>query len=106
MQVIAASAGARVVRSGAPVHGKASLIQHDGAGLFEHLPNPFQAARYHSLVLERSSLPADLTISASSSDGTVMGIRLPGSRTEGLLFHPESFLTEHGAEIFSNFLSA
>lgn len=104
MQVIAAAAGARVVASGQPVHGKAGLVVHDGQGLFRKLPNPFQAARYHSLVVERASIPPELIVSAVSPDGTVLGCRSNGGMTEGVLFHPESFLTEHAAQIFNNFL--
>jgi anthranilate synthase component II len=104
MQVIATTAGATVVRSGNPLHGKASAVWHDGAGLFRGLPNPFQGARYHSLTVLRASIPSDLTISAWSDDGTVLGCRLTKWNVDGVLFHPESFLTEQGPRIFSNFL--
>ncbi|QOY89038.1 anthranilate synthase component II [Paludibaculum fermentans] len=104
MQVIAAVAGARVVPSGHPVHGQASPVFHDGRGLFAGLPNPFEAARYHSLHVEPGSLPVELEVSAWLEDGTVMGCRMPGGRTEGVLFHPESFLTPEGPKLFQAFL--
>jgi anthranilate synthase/aminodeoxychorismate synthase-like glutamine amidotransferase len=104
MQVIAVVAGASVEPSGRPVHGKASRVTHDGRGLLTGLPNPFQAARYHSLHVTPSSVPPDLEITAWTDDGTIMGCRMPNRRVEGVLFHPESFLTECGSEIFSNFL--
>jgi anthranilate synthase/aminodeoxychorismate synthase-like glutamine amidotransferase len=105
MQVIAAAAGAKVVPSGRPMHGKASPIHHDDRGLLHGLPNPFTAGRYHSLVIDPDSIPPGLEISASSGTGEIMGCRLRGFPVEGVLFHPESFLTEHGARIFTNFLS-
>jgi anthranilate synthase/aminodeoxychorismate synthase-like glutamine amidotransferase len=101
MQVIATVAGANVVPSGYPVHGKASRIEHDGLGVFEGLPNPILAGRYHSLIVDRATVPASLQISATS-DGVVMGLRW--GLAEGVLFHPESFLTEHGSRMFENFL--
>jgi anthranilate synthase/aminodeoxychorismate synthase-like glutamine amidotransferase len=104
MQVIAAVAGASVVPSGRPVHGRASRITHDGRGLLAGLPNPFEAARYHSLHVAPSSVPRGLEITAWTDDGTIMGCRLPGRDVEGVLFHPESFLTECGSTIFRNFL--
>jgi len=104
MQVIAAVSGARVVASGEPVHGKTSPVLHDGCGVFRGLPNPFDAARYHSLVIEPASLPADLIVSARAPDGTVLGCRSSSGNVEGVLFHPESFLTEHGPRMFANFL--
>lgn len=104
MQLIAAVAGASVVPSGRPVHGKASPVHHDGQGLLTGLPNPFQAARYHSLHVMPSSVPWNLEITAWTDDGTIMGCRIPNCRVEGVLFHPESFLTECGSQIFDNFL--
>jgi anthranilate synthase/aminodeoxychorismate synthase-like glutamine amidotransferase len=101
MQVIAMVAGASVVPSGHPVHGKASRISHDGRGVFEGLPNPILAGRYHSLIVDRDSVPNGLEISATG-DGLVMGVRW--GLAEGVLFHPESFLTEHGSRMFENFL--
>lgn len=101
MQVIATVAGAEVVPSGHPVHGKASRVSHDGRGVFEGLPSPILAGRYHSLIVDRASVPASLEISATG-DGLVMGVRW--GLAEGVLFHPESFLTEHGSRMFENFL--
>lgn len=104
MQVIAVAAGARVEPSGRPCHGMASPITHDGRGWLTGLPNPFAGARYHSLHVAPESVPADLTITAWTSDGTIMGCRLPERAVEGVLFHPESFLTECGPRVFRNFL--
>lgn len=101
MQVIATVAGANVVPSGHPVHGKASRVSHDGRGVFEGLPDPIRAGRYHSLIVDRASVPTSLEISATSDD-LVMGVRW--GLAEGVLFHPESFLTEHGSRMFKNFL--
>jgi anthranilate synthase/aminodeoxychorismate synthase-like glutamine amidotransferase len=106
MQVIAASMGAAVTPSGRPVHGKATAIRHDDRGMLQGLPNPFQGGRYHSLIV---SAPPDMTnfeASAWSEDGHIMGCRIKGSRVEGVLFHPESFLTEQGSRVFENFLKA
>lgn len=104
MQVIAAAAGAAVQPSGRPVHGKASEIFHHGAGLFAGLPNPFLAARYHSLHVLPESVPATLDITARTAEGAIMACRLRDSRAAGVLFHPESFLTGHGQLLFENFL--
>jgi anthranilate synthase/aminodeoxychorismate synthase-like glutamine amidotransferase len=101
MQVIATVAGAHVLPSGHPVHGKASRVSHDSRGVFEGLPNPILAGRYHSLIVDRATVPASLEISATAA-GLVMGVRW--SLAEGVLFHPESFLTEHGSRMFENFL--
>ncbi len=104
MQLIAKMSGAAVRPSGHPVHGKSSQIRHDDKGLLQGLPNPFQGGRYHSLVVDPTNVPTELEISAWSEDGHIMGCRLPERAVEGVLFHPESFLTEHGARIFKNFL--
>ena len=106
MQVIATVTGACVHPSGRPVHGKASRIRHDNQGLLQGLPSPFLGGRYHSLVVEPSPLPKELEISAWSEDGQMMGCRMRGRPVEGVLFHPESFLTEQGSRIFENFLRA
>ncbi len=98
--------GARVERAPVPVHGKTARIQHSGQGLFRGMPLPFVAARYHSLVVERDSLPACLEVTAWA-EGLVMGLRhreLPW--LEGVQFHPESFLTEEGSRLLANFLAA
>jgi anthranilate synthase/aminodeoxychorismate synthase-like glutamine amidotransferase len=104
MQVIARAMGARVVPSGSPVHGQASKVRHDNRGVLEGLPNPFSGGRYHSLIVDPNSVVADCEISAWSDDGHIMGCRMPGRSVEGVLFHPESFLTEQGARVFENFL--
>lgn len=104
MQVIAAVAGARVEPSGRPVHGQAFPVFHDGRGLLARLSSPFAAARYHSLQVARGSIPPELEVSAWLEDGTVMGCRLRGRRTEGVLFHPESFLTPEGPKLLKAFL--
>ena len=104
MQVIATVAGATVRPSGYPVHGKASTIHHDGQGLLHDLPNPFRAGRYHSLIVDPERVPLSLEISARTDDGTIMGCRMRDTLVEGVMFHPESFLTEAGPRIFENFL--
>ena len=96
--------GGAVVRAPHPVHGKVSEISHDGAGLFRGLPNPFAATRYHSLIVERSTLPRDLGVTAETSDGLVMGLRHRRFPIAGVQFHPESILTSVGRELLRNFL--
>jgi anthranilate synthase component 2 len=86
------------------MHGKTSLIQHEGAGVFRGLPQPFTATRYHSLVIERSSLPECLEVTAWTEDGEIMGVRHKTLAVEGVQFHPESILTEHGHQMLKNFL--
>ncbi len=94
-----------VLRAGAaPVHGKTSMVMHDGAGLFEGIQSPFQAMRYHSLVLEAATLPAELLITAQTIDGVVMGIRHRDLPIEGLQFHPESVLTPDGARMVARWV--
>lgn len=104
MQVIATFMGAAVRPSGKPLHGKALPVWHDGHGVFRGLPNPFQGARYHSLIVSRPSIPPSLTVSAWGQDGTVLGVRANDWDVDGVMFHPESFLTEYGSLLFSNFL--
>ncbi|MDP9115655.1 MAG: aminodeoxychorismate/anthranilate synthase component II [Acidobacteriota bacterium] len=104
MQVIARVMGAAVRPSGHPVHGKAARIRHDGKGLLHGLPNPFLGGSYHSLIVDPASVSEELEVSAWSEDGHIMGCRWRGRAVEGVLFHPESFLTEQGARIFENFL--
>ena len=106
MQVIAEVAGAKVQPSGHPVHGKTSIIRHDNRGLLRGLPNPFRGGRYHSLIVDSATIPPTLEISAWSTDEYVMGCRMRGNAVEGVLFHPESFLTEQGSRIFDNFLES
>ena len=108
-QAIGAALGGRVVRAQVQMHGKASTIAADGQGVYRGLPGRFGVIRYHSLAIERASLPADLLVSASADDGEIMGVRhrgLAGSATplEGVQFHPESLLSEHGHAMLGNFL--
>ncbi len=104
MQVLASVFGARVVRAPAPVHGKTAEMYHDGCGLFAGLPNPFSAMRYHSLVVDRDSVPDVLQVSAETNDGLVMGLRHRDAAVVGVQFHPESILTEAGMSLLDNFL--
>jgi anthranilate synthase/aminodeoxychorismate synthase-like glutamine amidotransferase len=103
-QCIGAAYGAGIVRAGRPMHGKASRIHHDGTGLFAGLPNPFPAARYHSLVISRSGLPAELRVTASAEDGEIMAVEHARHPVIGLQFHPESVLTEYGYVLLDRFL--
>ena len=103
-QCIGAAYGAGIVRAGRPMHGKASRIHHDGRGVFAELPNPFPAARYHSLVISRAGLPAALRITASAEDGEIMAVEHVRHPVIGLQFHPESVLTEHGYVLLDRFL--
>ncbi len=96
--------GAKVVRAKEPVHGKVSLIHHDGRGVFSGLPGAFTATRYHSLVVEKETLPDSLEITARADSGEVMGIRHRELPVEGVQFHPESILTTVGKQILQNFL--
>ena len=104
-QAIGQHFGGKVVRGPEPVHGKPVVIHHDGKTIFEGVPDNFNAGRYHSLVVERVSLPAELEISAESPDGLIMGLRHREMRIEGVQFHPESILTEHGKHLLQNFLN-
>ncbi len=104
MQVIATVGGAVVSPSGQPVHGKASPVCHAGRGVLRGVPSPFLAARYHSLQVDPRSISDALEVTAWTRDGIVMGCRLRGTLAEGVLFHPESFLTEHGPKMLCNFL--
>ena len=97
--------GGRIVRAPAPVHGKTSAIYHDGQGVFAGLPNPFQATRYHSLVIDRETCPADLEITAWTEDGLIMGVRHRRHAVEGVQFHPESIMTEDGKQLLGNYLA-
>ncbi len=96
--------GANVVVNHQMMHGKTSLIQHNGKELFAGMPNPFPATRYHSLIIERASLPACLEVTAETDAGEIMGVRHKEFPIWGVQFHPESILTENGADIFRNFL--
>jgi len=103
-QAIGQALGATVVRARTLMHGKTSQISHDGTGLFEGLPSPFTATRYHSLIVREEDLPAGLIINARSEDGTIMGLRHESLPVHGVQFHPESIATEHGHAMLANFL--
>ncbi len=103
-QAIGQSFGGRVVQAGRLMHGKTSLIFHDGRGVFKGIPSPFTATRYHSLIVERESLPSCLEVSAWTQEGEIMGLRHRELVVEGVQFHPESILTEHGLKLLENFL--
>ncbi len=103
-QCIAAAYGVRVVRALAPRHGMTSPIEHRNSGLFRGIPNPFQAARYHSLVIDPASLYGELEVTATSDDGVIMGVRHRSHPVEGIQFHPESVLTEYGYHLLHRFL--
>lgn len=103
-QCIGAAYGGVVRRGEAPVHGKVSRIHHDGRTIFEGVTSPFEATRYHSLIVERDSLPSSLEVSAELDDGTVMAVRHREHPVEGVQFHPESVLTAPGKQILANFL--
>jgi anthranilate synthase/aminodeoxychorismate synthase-like glutamine amidotransferase len=104
-QALGAAFGGKVVRAPKLFHGKTSEIHHDNKGVFRKLPEPFTATRYHSLIVERKSLPRELTITAETSDGIIMGLRHRKHKLEGVQFHPESVLTESGKQLLANFLS-
>jgi anthranilate synthase/aminodeoxychorismate synthase-like glutamine amidotransferase len=103
-QAIGQAFDGKVVRAPAIMHGKTSEIHHDGKTVFAGLPNPFAATRYHSLMVERASLPACLEVSATSPDGLIMGLRHKEMKVEGVQFHPESVLTAAGKQLLANFL--
>lgn len=96
--------GGKVVRAKRLMHGKLSIVHHKGKGVFKKLPNPLNVTRYHSLVVDRDSLPASLEITAETEDGVIMGLRHKRHLVEGVQFHPESYLTEHGHQMLKNFL--
>jgi anthranilate synthase/aminodeoxychorismate synthase-like glutamine amidotransferase len=103
-QAIGQAFGGKVVRAGRVMHGKTSRIRHDGAGVFASIENDFVATRYHSLVVERESLPGCLAVTAESEDGEIMGLRHRSLAVEGVQFHPEALLTEHGHKMLQNFI--
>ena len=106
-QAVGQAYGAKIVRASRLMHGKTSLIRHDDRGVFKGIRNPFEATRYHSLVIEPESLPGELEVSATTTDGNervIMGLRHREYRIEGVQFHPESILTREGKSILSNFL--
>lgn len=104
-QCIGAVYGADVVRAPAVVHGKTSLIHHRGQGVLAGMANPFEATRYHSLLVDRATVPAELEITAETSDGLIMGLRHRDLAVEGVQFHPESILTADGRTLLANFLA-
>ncbi|HEX4075063.1 MAG: aminodeoxychorismate/anthranilate synthase component II [Candidatus Acidiferrales bacterium] len=104
-QSIGAAFGGRVIRAPKVMHGKTSQIHHDGETIFYGLPQDFQATRYHSLIVERKTLPRELEISAETSDGIIMGLRHRKLKVEGVQFHPESVLTDAGFRLLENFLT-
>ncbi len=97
--------GGKVVRAGRLMHGKTSPIQHDGKGVFAKLPNPFEATRYHSLIVEKESVPSCLEVSAETAEGEIMGLRHKEYPIHGVQFHPESILSKEGKDLLANFLS-
>ena len=103
-QAIGAAFGGRVLRAPSLMHGKTSAINHLGLGVFEGLPNPFAATRYHSLIVERATLPAVMEVTAETDDGLIMGLRHRDLDVEGVQFHPESILTLVGKDLLANFV--
>jgi len=103
-QAIGQAFGGRIVRAKRVMHGKLSEVKHSGTGVFEGLESPLTTTRYHSLVIERASLPACLEVTAESEDGEIMGVRHREAALEGVQFHPEAILTEQGHELLANFL--
>jgi para-aminobenzoate synthetase component 2 len=104
-QCIAEAFGGRIVRAGRLMHGKTSPIWHDGKTIFSDIPTPFHAIRYHSLLIEPESLPDCLEVTAKTAEGEIMGVRHKRFAIEGVQFHPESILTEHGKRLLRNFLA-
>ena len=104
-QAIGEAYGANVIRAPYPMHGKTSMISHDGTAIFRALENPFRATRYHSLIVEESSLPPELVVSARSEDGLVMGLRHEKFPIWGVQFHPESIYTTRGKDLVRNFVT-
>jgi para-aminobenzoate synthetase component 2 len=104
-QAVGAAFGGKIIRAPKLFHGKTSEMQHDGKTIFRKLANPFRATRYHSLIVERKSLPRDLVVTAETEDGIIMGIRHRRYLIEGVQFHPESVLTDSGKQLLQNFLA-
>ncbi len=103
-QTIGQAYGGKVVRAPEPMHGKLSTIRHKSQGLFADLPSRIEVTRYHSLIVERASLPADLEVTAETTDGIIMGLQHKKHPVHGLQFHPESIASEHGHDLLANFL--
>ena len=104
-QAIGQAYGGKVIRAPEPLHGKLSTIRHKDKGVFKGLPDRFEVTRYHSLVVERKSLPSDLEVTAETSDGIIMGLQHKKHPVHGVQFHPESIASEHGHDLLANFLS-
>lgn len=104
LQTIGQVFGGKVGRAPTPMHGKVSPVHHSGAGVFTNVPNPFNATRYHSLIVERATVPECLTITAETDDGLIMGLQHTQHNTHGVQFHPESIASEHGHALLKNFL--
>jgi len=104
MQAIGVAFGGKIIRANTLMHGKTSLIHHDGKSVFENIANPFVATRYHSLVIAKDNFPNELEISATTDDGTIMGLRHKTFPLEGVQFHPESILTTEGEKIMGNWM--
>jgi anthranilate synthase/aminodeoxychorismate synthase-like glutamine amidotransferase len=105
-QAIGQTYGGNVMQAPEPMHGKTSLMYHTGQGVFRNLPDPFEANRYHSLIVERSTLPNELEITAETTDGLIMGLRHRTHPIEGVQFHPESIMTPIGKDLLRNFLTS
>jgi len=104
-QAIGQAFGGKVVHAKTLMHGKVSRVHHGGAGVFRGLPTPYEATRYHSLAIERETCPPELEVTAWTQDGEIMGVRHRALAVEGVQFHPESILTEHGHALLRNFLT-
>jgi anthranilate synthase/aminodeoxychorismate synthase-like glutamine amidotransferase len=104
-QSIGQAFGGKIVRAARVMHGKTSMIHHDGKGVFAGLPNPFEATRYHSLLIERASVPDALEVTANTDEGEIMAVRHRTLPVEGVQFHPESFLTTAGKDLLANFIA-
>jgi anthranilate synthase component II len=105
-QSIGQAFGGKIIKAKTLMHGKTSLIHHNNTGIFKNLPNPYTATRYHSLVIERETIPDCLEITAWTDDDEIMGVKHKTLAVEGVQFHPESILTEHGHDLLNNFLKA
>jgi len=104
-QSLAYAFGGEIIRADRLMHGKTSMVHHDGKTIFQKLPNPFEATRYHSLIVNRQTIPRDLEISAETGEGEIMGLRHRPTGAEGVQFHPESILTKAGMDLLRNFLT-
>ena len=105
-QSIGQAYGGKVIRAPRLMHGKTSLIEHDGKAIYQEVPSPFEATRYHSLIVEEGSLPECLAVTARTAEGEIMGLRHKSEPVEGVQFHPESILTEHGLRLVRNWLES